>query len=433
MSDDRTTGLDEDARAVQVWAYPLVFAQRVRLNFTQPLDPTAARPLNSAGAPLNTLGHQRRLSDPTLTVGVAPNVDTLYSVAWLDVQHNSFTLRFPDFGTRYASFQVALPDTSTPITISAPAQGQRLPAVSITRGPARCEVTDDEVRLHTPWRYAMVVGRILVEPEESGDDLATVHRLQDSIELQRLPVDDVHPNAADDLELARLSREDETTDPDAFTRALQQVLVDAAPAVVDVPLRRALTRVLDNSSPLEVADGLRRGLQDIADHVRRLGRPANGWAINDTGTDFGTDHLLRAAVAHSQIFINPASEALYPVCEVDSNGDLLDGGASDYRLTFETGSLPPVDAFWSLTAYHAKGLLVDNEIGRYAIGDRTPGLAYGRDGSLTIKISTARPEATANWLPVPAGPFRLMLRLYRPTTTKWDPPPVVPTPLRSMP
>ncbi|MBQ6640456.1 MAG: DUF1214 domain-containing protein, partial [Saccharopolyspora sp.] len=145
------------------------------------------------------------------------------------------------------------------------------------------------------------------------------------------------------------------------------------------------------------------------------------------------DHLLRAAEAHSQIFINPVAEALYPVCEVDSNGDLLDGSAHDYRLTFEAGSLPPVRAFWSLTAYHAKGLLVANETGRYAISDRTTRLTYRPDGSLTIEISAARPDTTANRLPVPAGPFRLMLRLYRPTTTEWDPPPVIPMLLRKMP
>lgn len=431
MADDRTMDLDEAARALQVWVYPLVFAQRVRLNFTQPLDPTAERPLNSAGAPLNTFGHQRRLSDPTLTVGVAPNVDTLYSVAWLDVRHNDFTLRFPDFGARYASFQLALPDTSTPITISAPSPGERLPAVSIAAGPEQLEVTDGEVRLRTPWRYVMVVGRILVEPEASDEALADVHRLQDSIDLQRIPVA-APPPPTYDLDLAHVSREAETTDPDAFALALRQVVADADPALVDDSLRPPLTRLLDNPAPSEAADGLRRGLQDIADHVRGLGRQANGWAINDIGTDFGADHLLRAAVAHAQIFINPVSEALYPLCEVDASGDLLDGGAHDYRLTFGSGSLPPVGAFWSLTAYHAKGLLVANEIGRYAIGDRTPRLTYDPDGSLTIQISAARPDAAANWLPVPAGPFRLMLRLYRPKTTKWDPPPVVPTPLRTM-
>ncbi|WP_431875784.1 DUF1214 domain-containing protein [Amycolatopsis sacchari] len=274
------------------------------------------------------------------------------------------------------------------------------------------------------------MGRILVEPEASDDVLAATHRLQDAIDLRRRPVSEAPPSPGD-LRLARLSRADETTDPGSFALALRQVLDDADPAVVDgsLPPTLSRSRLLDALSAPGAADGLLRGLQDIDDHVRALGRLVNGWAINDTGTDFGEDHLLRAAVAHSQIFINPVSEALYPVCEVDANGDLLDGNVHRYQLTFKAGSLPPVAAFWSLTAYHAKGLLVANEIDRYAIGDRTPGLTFGRDGSLTIEIGASRPDPATNWLPVPAGPFRLMLRLYHPATTQWEPPAVVPKPL----
>lgn len=149
MFDDGGTDLAEAARATHVWAYPLVFAQRVRLNFTQPLAPTVRRPRTSAGAALNTFGHQRRLSDPTLTVGVAPNVDTLYSVAWLDVRHNSFVLKLPDVGARYASFQLALQDTRTPITVSTPAAGERFPIISIASGTDGLAVTDERVELRT--------------------------------------------------------------------------------------------------------------------------------------------------------------------------------------------------------------------------------------------------------------------------------------------
>jgi hypothetical protein len=53
------------------------------------------------------------------------------------------------------------------------------------------------------------------------------------------------------------------------------------------------------------------------------------------------------------------------------------------------GTPPPVEAFWSLTMYDVPDYYpVDNPIGRYGIA--------------------------ANWLPVPAGPFRPMLRLYHP-------------------
>ena len=53
---------------------------------------------------------------------------------------------------------------------------------------------------------------------------------------------------------------------------------------------------------------------------------------------------------------------------------------------------PPVGAFWSVTMYDLPDFyLVENPIGRYSVGDRTPGLQYGDDGSLTISIQRDEP------------------------------------------
>ena len=92
--------------------------------------------------------------------------------------------------------------------------------------------------------------------------------------------------------------------------------------------------------------------------------------------------------------------------------------------------MPPAGAFWSLTLYTRDGPLVDNPINRYAIGDRTPGLVWGADGSLEIRIQQAVPVEgqSTNWLPAPAGPFHLMMRIYWPDPKvlhgTWTPPPV---------
>ena len=81
--------------------------------------------------------------------------------------------------------------------------------------------------------------------------------------------------------------------------------------------------------------------------------------------------------------------------------------------------------------YFAKGFLVPNEIKRYSIGDRTPGLARGKDGSIEILLQHARPKdaGAANWLPSPAEPFTVMLRLYGPgdivAARQWNPPAIV--------
>jgi hypothetical protein len=67
--------------------------------------------------------------------------------------------------------------------------------------------------------------------------------------------------------------------------------------------------------------------------------------------------------------------------------------------------------------------LVANPIHRYSIGDRTPDLHRGGDGSLTIHMQAeapADPAARANWLPTPEGAFRPILRMYEPRAAVFD-------------
>jgi hypothetical protein len=103
-----------------------------------------------------------------------------------------------------------------------------------------------------------------------------------------------------------------------------------------------------------------------------------------------------------------------------------------YVLHFKADQLPPVKAFWSLSIYKLpEQLFIENPIKRYTIGDRTPGLEYGPDGSLTVYLQheSRGAEKDANWLPAPDGPFCLTMRIYWPEQAAldgdWTPPPVV--------
>jgi hypothetical protein len=81
--------------------------------------------------------------------------------------------------------------------------------------------------------------------------------------------------------------------------------------------------------------------------------------------------------------------------------------------------------------YTLDGFLVPNAARRYAVGDTHPPLVRRADGSVVIAIQRDRPAARdVNWLPAPDGPFRLSLRIYRPTAAvldgTWTPPPITP-------
>lgn len=416
--------VEQAAERLQVWGFPLVFAQRVRLNFTQPADPDARRPPTSAGAAVDTFGHQREPSSPDLRVGVAPNVDTLYSVAWIDLDAGPRRLVLPDFGDRYYSVQVALADTSSPWALGRRTHGGQLPPLTLRRGSLALRESPDGIALATPHRFLMLCLRVLVEPGDAHD-LSRVHALQDSVELEGVgTARRTTSTRARDIALAAADRADEIGEPSAFVRAVAAAVADSAPGSVPASVLADLDACA-RSRPDAVAAGLSAGLARIEAHVSSMGETVNGWVVNWRGPDFGDDLLLRAAVAYSQIFVNPAAEAIYPVCETDVGGAPLDASSGDYELVLPADDLPPVDSFWSLTMYHAAGLLVANEAGRYAVGDRTPGLRRAGDGSLVVRLSSSQPpDREVNWLPAPDGPFRLMLRLYGPQDDCWRPPPV---------
>jgi hypothetical protein len=152
------------------------------------------------------------------------------------------------------------------------------------------------------------------------------------------------------------------------------------------------------------------------------------FADSDIG-DFGTDYLLRAKIAIVGIGANTPEEAVYPAALADSDGNLLNG-ANDYEMVFPAGDMPPAKYFWSLTMYDFDGYLVANPIDRYSLGPSHPPLVEQPDGSIVVAISHDEPaDPDVNWLPSPAGAFRLNMRLYGPDKRvlngNWTPPKVV--------
>ena len=77
-----------------------------------------------------------------------------------------------------------------------------------------------------------------------------------------------------------------------------------------------------------------------------------------------------------------------------------------------------------------------DEIDRFSLGDRTPGLRFDEDGRLTITLSADRPADASNWLPVPAGPYLLGLRVYEGHESvvdcRWFPPGLQPIESRAI-
>ena len=176
-----------------------------------------------------------------------------------------------------------------------------------------------------------------------------------------------------------------------------------------------------------ILDGIAAAHAEIRSAGGRLGTEAvKGWSYPAANLgNFGEDYLYRAIVALGGLAALETAEATYLTCSTDGDGKRLDGNGR-YVLRFEPGQMPPARAFWSLTMYEVtpegRAYFTDNPISRYAVGDRTPGLVRGADGSLEIYLQNARPEEAqrTNWLPAPAGPMRLVLRAYEPASALLD-------------
>ena len=99
---------------------------------------------------------------------------------------------------------------------------------------------------------------------------------------------------------------------------------------------------------------------------------------------------------------NPDTEAVYlNVTPAKNDGETV------YRLTVRD---VPVDGFWSVCVYNAKGYFESNALNAYAFNSLTA--KKSEDGSVTIQFGGCD-EKTPNCLPVPPG-WNYMVRLYRP-------------------
>jgi hypothetical protein len=147
--------------------------------------------------------------------------------------------------------------------------------------------------------------------------------------------------------------------------------------------------------------------------VQAMTTTVNGWSTTVKAGQPGNGLLVRAACARILPAVNVVQEAAYWTTTKDSAGQTL-RGQHEYVLQFPAGQLPPNEAFWSLTMTDVVGYMVKNPLDRSSVGSRS-GLVPNADGSIDIYLQRAAPAGhESNWLPAPAGNFKLMLRAYLP-------------------
>ncbi len=400
---------DASMRAAFHFAFPVYEMARTR-----------AQALGTRDGPgpqvANNLAHRTALADHNSRRVTAPNNDTLYSAAWLDLAGGPVALDMPALPNRYHS--VAMMDLYTDnfAILGTRASGGKGGRVLVV-GPAwNGTAPADATLVRAPTNDVWLLIRTLVD---GPDDLAAARVAQAGFKL------DAMGNHGRPLRHAAPVAPDAATFIDVVNEMLARGPIPPAHAArlesfAALGIRPgARFDELSAASQAAWRDNLPRFIAGLRDDVTATGAPRTGWLYPKPGLgNFGTDDLFRARVALGGLAALPPEEAMYLGANQDATGRPLDG-SKRYRLRVPAGGLPVHErGFWSLSMYEVmpdgRRFFISNPIGRYSIGNRTPGLKPNADGSLDVLIQHAPPAATANWLPAPSGPFRLVMRAYLP-------------------
>jgi hypothetical protein len=427
------------ARETYVYAYPFLLQELTREQVTNVAAP------NFPHAPTNQLAHAPAFPPAEMKVVVRPNADTLYSVGWVDTGPEPVVLSVPATDRYFMlpmlslwSDVFAVPGTRT--------TGRNRAVNFVIVGPKwQGDVPAGLELIRAPTRQFGIIGRTQAN---GPSDYENVHKVQAGIKLTPLSAwgkADFAPakaavNPAIDMKTTPPDQVDKMTAA-IFLKRFTELLNDNPPNAVDYPILHRMARIgikigntfdLD-AAPAAIKTAVEQGFADgkkliLEENAKVSGAKSKGWAYTLNSGTYGTNYLYRAGIAYCCLGENLPEDAVYPSAATDTEGRPFDGNAS-YVLHFDKGKLPPVNAFWSVTAYDKDGYFIPNPLNRFTMGDRS-NFNANPDRSVDIYIQSDNPGGPreANWLPVAKAPFNLLLRLYSPKAEflegRWSPPDV---------
>jgi hypothetical protein len=375
---------------------------------------------------INRFHHFSELMTPAVKSAMSANVDTLLSIAWIDLSVGPLILRLPDTQGRYYVVQVNDSYSNSFAYIGQRATGTQEQSYLLAGPDWRAGAPPGMRVIRSPTNGAFIVARFLVNGES---DVGNVASLQRAMSLEPTVSGAPVPGSAKE---PAISKEQPTLivakmDAMSFFASMVHLMQLYPPPERDAAMLDQFRNIgidLDhafNPAVLEphVLRGLERATKAGEELLRRVGPQLSGSTLNRWWTpgragDFGTDYVTRAYMAMDFIWPNVPEETVYSVGSLGPDGKSLTG-AHRYVLRFEKGQTPPVDAFWSLTMFDAHRSLVENSIHRYSIGSRTAGLKYDGEGQLSLFIQADVPRGhESNWLPSPKREFVLTMRMYLP-------------------
>lgn len=418
------------AKSAFIWGYPIV--DNYSVLYAQALDPKSP----AFRAPLNQISHAKNVATPEDKSIVAPNVDTPYSYAWLDLKNEPIVLTLPKVtGGRYVAVQLIdaytyIIDYIKPNTSSK----ENYLLVGPSWNGIKPKGINRVIKADTNIVLALYRTELL-----STADYESVHTLQKQYQVQTLSIFESKTTPGK-ISLPPLVKPvDIRKDPTnlEFFTVLNWMLSSMPTLPDEKNLRDQFAKIgirpgekfdpISQDQRAAIISGMQAGLNEM---MARAGKVKSSAELFGTREFLGNDYLVRAVAAMIGIYGNAAQEFLGVGYPADSKGRPFNG-KNNYQITFTKDQMPPVDGFWSITAYGANRFLYANTLDRYKLSSHMlPQFVRNHNGSTTFYIQHTSPgrDKESNWLPVPDGPFILTFRTYLPKMAirdgQWKAPPV---------
>jgi hypothetical protein len=429
LISDLMEGSDEFGLAVEAYTfgYPLVTMEMTRRVITNVAEPKGTK------GPMGHLIKVREYPNAAFRDVTAPNADTLYTTAFLDVGKEPWVVSLPDLHDRYALFPMLDGWTTVFDVPGKRTTGTGAQTFAVT-GPGWEGTLPEGVKQYkSPTSIVWLLGRIYCTG--TPEDYAAVHKIQDEVKLYPLSAygkDWTPPEGKVDPSIdMKTAVRDQVNNMDAveYFTLLAELLKTNPPTEADAPMVEKLAQIgivpgqdFDKTKfdPAFAKRVPQIAFARIMLHFKFSGgdvEDINGWGFTTKTGIYGVNYIQRALVTAIGLGANRPQDAIYPTSMKADSGLIKRAynGSEKYVLTFKKGLTPPVSGFWSLTMYDADYFFVDNPLNRYSISARQP-LKANADGSIDLLIQNESPgpDKESNWLPAPKGKFILMMRLYWP-------------------
>jgi hypothetical protein len=214
------------------------------------------------------------------------------------------------------------------------------------------------------------------------------------------------------------------------TEAILASEADINPGMVDVREKAIAVAkaAADRAQRARIDDVVRRqAIPAFRAAVAKPGKIVNGWVHPSPVGNYRTDYLMRSIANYTGIWANNTKEVVYFA------GVGLDGNQT-YTQTFPKDALPRSKARYFWSAIVVDGIdykVIPNPLNRYLLNKQSS-LKFDDDGSLTLAFGPKQPDdiPESNWLPTPQGKrYNITYRFYGPTKDvsdgKYFPPPLV--------